>query len=89
MNYILSTGIVYFLKGKRIKTTRTLLRILLELEDCENQVYYHMTHPTFQGYNPVEACNRVIGKPFQHHIKFCSSQLSLPSKFYITSSPTP
>lgn len=53
---------------------------MFELDDCENQVYFHMITPVFEGYNPVEACSRVTRKPFQNAVKLTFNQLTLPCK---------
>lgn len=48
------------LKEKRIIITKAILCSLLELEECENPIFFHIAHPTFEDYN-----RRVIGKNFE------------------------
>lgn len=80
MIFNLSSSITCLLKGKHITLTKTLLRTIFELVECENQIFIHKAHPTLEGYSPSLACRRVTCKNFEKPIRLSANQLSVPCK---------
>ncbi|KAL2471694.1 Uncharacterized protein Adt_39830 [Abeliophyllum distichum] len=72
------TEITCFLKNKRIKITRNLIRSLLHLEDGGICLYTTKTIPHIEEeYDPVAACCRVTGKHFDAPAHLSTNQLTL------------
>ncbi|KAL2471078.1 Uncharacterized protein Adt_39214 [Abeliophyllum distichum] len=68
MIYSPGLGNTCMVKNKRIKITRTLIRSILELEDCETHLYIQKIAPDLEWYSPIEACCRVTRKHFENAI---------------------
>ncbi|KAL2512995.1 Uncharacterized protein Adt_18595 [Abeliophyllum distichum] len=71
------TGILCLVRNKRIKITQDLIRSILHLEDGGIHLYTTKTIPHLEGYDPVEACRRVIGKHFDNPARLSTNQLTL------------
>ncbi|KAL2487122.1 Uncharacterized protein Adt_31878 [Abeliophyllum distichum] len=78
-NVVFSPGteITCFLKNKRIKITRDLVRSLFRLEDGGIRFYTTKTIPHIEEYDPVDACRRVTGKHFEAPARLSTNQLTL------------
>ncbi|KAL2485819.1 Uncharacterized protein Adt_30575 [Abeliophyllum distichum] len=71
------TEITCFLKNKRIKITRDLIRSLFRLEDGGIRLYTTKTIPHTEEYNPVVAYRRVTRKYFDASARLSTNQLTL------------
>ncbi|KAL2512572.1 Uncharacterized protein Adt_18172 [Abeliophyllum distichum] len=71
------TEITCFLKNKRIKITRDLIRSLFHLEDSGIRLYTTKTIPHIEEYDSVEECRRVTEKHFDAPARLSMNQLTL------------
>lgn len=56
-----SDNISCMIRGKQIIITKPIIRTILELGKCENQIFLHKTIPFLKDMIPISTC-RVMGK---------------------------
>lgn len=89
-NMVTTTGsdeIFFLLKNTYITIVKALIDDILVLEVCENQIFLHRAHPALEGYNPIEACQRVIEKSIENISKLSANQLTLPCEVLLNIIP--